>query len=182
MTQSGPTTPTGKGSAAYLWGVSRISLGFYFLWAFFDKLIGLGFSTCRDAVNGTVTVGCEQAWLFGGSPTKGYLGSLDGALAPVFNSLAGNVFVDWLFMLGLLGVGLALMLGIGMRVATFSGSLLLFFMYLSALPLSTNPLIDNHIIYITLMIGLLSVNKDQKLGFGPTWAKLSLVKKYPNLR
>ena len=69
MTQSGPTTPTGKGSAAYLWGVSRISLGFYFLWTFFDKLIGLGFSTCRDAVGGAVTVGCEQAWLFGGSPT-----------------------------------------------------------------------------------------------------------------
>lgn len=79
-------------------------------------------------LRGAVTAGCEQAWLFGGSPTNGYLGSLDGALAPVFNSLAGNV------------------------------------MYLSSLPLQTNPLIDSHTIYIILLVGLLSVSKDQKFG------------------
>lgn len=168
--------------ADYVWAVSRILLGFYFLWAFVDKLFGLGFATCRDQSTGVVSMSCEQAWLFGGSPTQGYLGSLDGLLAPIFNAMAGNLVVDFLFMLGLFGVGVALILGVGMRVATIGGSLMLFFMYLSSLPLSTNPLIDNHIIYIALMIGLLSVNKDQKLGFGPTWAKLSLVKKYPNLR
>ena len=168
--------------AGYVWGTARILLGFYFLWAFVDKLFGLGFSTCRDQSTGAVSVGCEQAWLFGGSPTQGYLGSLDGLLAPIFNAMAGNLAVDFLFMFGLFGVGVALISGVGMRVAVIGGSLMLFFMYLSSLPLSTNPLIDSHVIYITLMIGLLSVNKDQKLGFGPTWAKLSLVKKYPNLR
>ncbi len=168
--------------AGYVWGTARILLGFYFLWAFVDKLFGLGFSTCRDQSTGVVSVGCEQAWLFGGSPTQGYLGSLDGTFAPLFNVMAGNPVVDFLFMFGMLGVGAALILGIGMRVATISGVLMLAFLYLSSLPLLTNPLIDSHVIFAVLLIGLLAVNRDQKLGFGPAWAKLELVKKYPNLR
>lgn len=166
----------------YIWGVTRITLGFYFLWAFFDKLIGLGFSTCRDRVTDVVTIGCEQAWLFGGTPTTGYLGSLDGTFASLFQGMAGSAFADWLFMLGLLGIGAALMLGIGMKVATYTGSLLLFLMYIAALPLSTNPLIDSHIVYIMVMFGLLAVNSRQKLGFGSVWAKQDIVKKYPILK
>lgn len=168
--------------ADYIWGVARITLGFYFLWAFFDKLLGLGFSTCRDRVSDVVAVGCEQAWLFGGSPTSGYLGSIDGTFSGLFQGMAGSPFADWLFMIGLLGIGSALVLGIGMRVATYTGSLLLFFMYLSALPLSTNPIIDSHIIYIIILIGLLAVNDQQKLGFGRLWAQQTLVKNYPILR
>lgn len=175
-------TKKSDNGANYIWGISRMALGFYFLWAFFDKLIGLGFSTCRDRVSEIVSVGCEQAWLFGGSPTTGYLGSLDGTFAGLFTSMSGSVFADWLFMIGLLGIGLALMLGIGMRVATFTGSLLLFAMYLASLPLATNPIIDSHIIYIIVLFGLLAVNDQQKLGFGQQWAKLSLVKKFPILK
>lgn len=168
-------------SASYIWGVTRIALGFYFLWAFIDKLLGLGFSTCRDTVSGGVPVGCEAAWLAGGSPTKGYLGSLDGTFAGIFEGLAGSPFADWLFMAGLLGIGLALMLGIGIKVATYTGSLLLLLMYLAALPLSTNPLIDSHIIYSLVLLGLLAVNSEQKLGFGSRWARLRIVEKYPIL-
>lgn len=170
------------GKASYIWGVGRILLGFYFLWAFVDKLIGLGFSTCRDRITEMVNIGCEQAWLYGGSPTTGYLGSLDGTFASLFQPLVGSVFADWLFMAGLLGIGLALILGIGMKIATYTGSLLLFSMYIAALPLSTNPLIDSHIIYIVLLFGLLAVNGDQKLGLGRWWAKTPLVKKAPILQ
>lgn len=175
------STQKASSSAGYFWGISRIALGFYFLWAFIDKLLGLGFATCRDAAAGIINVGCERAWLFGGSPTTGYLSSLDGTFASTFQSLAGSVFADWLFMVGLLGIGLALTFGIGMRIAVYTGSLLLFLMYLAALPLSTNPLIDSHIIYIFVLFGLLAVNSEQKLGFGPKWAKQSIVKKYPIL-
>lgn len=175
------TAQKASSSAGYFWGVLRITIGFYFLWAFLDKLLGLGFSTCRDAVAGTISLGCERAWLFGGSPTTGYLNSLDGTFAATFQGLAGNTFIDWLFMLGLLGIGLALMLGIGMRVAVVTGSLLLFMMYVAALPLTTNPLIDDHIIYILALFGLLAVNGEQKLGFGAVWARQGIVKKYPIL-
>src|SRR5690606_11460400 len=105
-----------------VWGLARIGLGFIFLWAFVDKLVGLGFSTCRDAVSGSVEVMCERAWLNGGSPTGGFLQfGTDGPFADFYQGLAGNTLIDWLFMMGLLGIGLALILGIGMRIAVVSG-------------------------------------------------------------
>ena len=85
----------------------RIATGFVFLWAFFDKLFGLGYSTPS-----------ERAWINGGSPTKGFLGSIEaGPFASTFRSIAGDWWVDWLFMVGLLAVGLAVMLGVGLRLA-----------------------------------------------------------------
>jgi hypothetical protein len=57
----------------YVLAVARISLGLTMLWAFFDKLWGLGFSTCRDAKTGVVTQMCSKAWVNGGSPTTSFL-------------------------------------------------------------------------------------------------------------
>lgn len=57
----------------YAWAAVRLAIGFTFLWAFFDKLLGLGFSTCRDASTNVVNVMCEQSWYQGGSPTAGFL-------------------------------------------------------------------------------------------------------------
>jgi thiosulfate dehydrogenase [quinone] large subunit len=94
--------------------VLRIVLGFIFLWTFLDKTFGLGFSTTPD-----------KSLLSGSSPTAGFLkfGS-EGPLATIFQGMAGSAIVDWLFMLGMLGVGLALILGIGMKIATYSGALM----------------------------------------------------------
>lgn len=166
-----------------VWGITRIGLGFIFLWAFLDKLFGLGFATCRDAASDTVNVLCERAWLEGGSPTSGFLQhGTSGPLADIYQNLAGNVFIDWLFMLGLLGIGLALILGIGMRIAVVSGVLMMLMMYTAALPPANNPIIDDHIIYALVLVGLLRVNSSQQLGLGSTWSKTDLVKKYPVLR
>jgi hypothetical protein len=46
----------------YLWGALRLSMGWIFLWAFLDKILGLGFSTEAG-----------KAWITGGSPTTGFL-------------------------------------------------------------------------------------------------------------
>ena len=44
----------------------------------------------------------------GGSPTKGFLSSVDvGPFTTAFHAIAGTWWADWLFMLGLLGVGVA---------------------------------------------------------------------------
>ena len=40
----------------------RLVMGFIFLWAFFDKVFGLGFATTTD-----------KAWIYGMSPTTGFL-------------------------------------------------------------------------------------------------------------
>ena len=63
-----------------------------------------------------------RAWITGGSPTKGFLSGSEGPFAGFYHALAGNGFVDVLFMVGLLGIGLALILGIGLRVAAVAGT------------------------------------------------------------
>lgn len=96
-----PSKPEGAPRWAVIGLVGlRLAIGFEFLWAFFDKTFGLGYATPT-----------ARAWINGGSPTKGFLSGAIGPLQGVFNSIAGAPVVDWLFMLGLLGVGLALILG-----------------------------------------------------------------------
>lgn len=166
----------------YYWAAARISLGFIFFWSFLDKLFGLGFSTCRDAVSGAVETMCGKAWLAGGSPTEGFLQfGTKGPFADVFQAMAGNPAVDVLFMAGLGLIGLALILGIGIRIATISGALLMLMMWTAALLPSNNPILDEHIIYAIVLLGILSSNKNQKWGLGSVWAKHPAVKRLPVL-
>ncbi len=123
----------------------RISLGLVFLWAFFDKTFGLSFATKP-----------ENAWIQGGSPTTGFLTyATKGPFANFFQNLAGNALVDWMFMLGLLFVGITLFFNKFMKWGSIAGSVMLFLMYIAALPPENNPLIDDHIIYI-LLLGFLA--------------------------
>src|SRR3989344_2695414 len=92
-------------------GILRLSMGLIFLWAFFDKLLGWGFATTP-----------EKAWMVGGSPTAGFLQfGVHGPFTEFFNSLAGSTLVDWLFMLGLLFIGITLTLGIFMKLGAYAG-------------------------------------------------------------
>jgi thiosulfate dehydrogenase (quinone) large subunit len=166
----------------YIWGVTRISLGLIFLWAFFDKVFGLGFSTCRGE-GGVIDVGCDSAWLQGGSPTEGFLRfGTKGPLAETFQSMAGNGFVDVLFMMGLLGIGVALVFGIGVRMAAYSGATLMLLMWsASAIWPEHHPFLDDHIIYALLLLGLSGVNNRQVLGLRSWWMKQEVVQNYPLL-
>jgi thiosulfate dehydrogenase [quinone] large subunit len=149
----------------YVWVALRIAMGWLFLWPFFDKLLGLGISTEPDA-----------AWIRGGSPTSGFLSfGTSGPLATIFQSLAGNPVVDFVFMMGLLLIGLSLMLGIGVRIAGLSGAALMILMWMATLPPEQNPLIDEHVIYAILLVGLALVRAGQWYGLGNrlsrTWAR-----------
>lgn len=156
----------------YVWGLLRIFMGWIFLWPFLDKLFGWGFATEPD-----------KAWLAGASPTYGFLKfGTHGPLAGIFQNMAGNAFVDWLFMLGLLLIGLALILGIGVKIAAKAGSLMLLFMWLAALPPEHNPIIDDHIIYILVLLSLKLNHAGDYLGFGKQWSNTTLVQKYKILR
>jgi len=168
--------------SAYAVAVLRIGLGIIFLWAFFDKLFGLGFSTCRDAKTNVVSTVCSKAWLKGGSPTDGFLKfGAKGPFADFYHGLAGNKPIAWLFMAGLLLIGLALVLGIGVKIAVITGSVLLFMLWTAVLPPATNPVLDDHIIYIFALIVILTSNQNQKIGLGEWWAKKDIVKKLPIL-
>ncbi len=147
-------------------GLTRICLGFIFLWAFMDKTWGLGFSTTP-----------EKAWLLGNSPTLGFLSGAAGTFHTFFNSLAGSPLVDWLFMMGLLLIGLSLMVGIGVKVAGYSGALMMLLMWLAVIPPKTNPILDDHIIYLLVLIMFTVTKAGHYLGYGEWWSKTSLVKK-----
>ncbi|GAA3222901.1 hypothetical protein [Nonomuraea helvata] len=86
--------------------------------------------------------------------------------------------MDWLFMAGLLGVGLALVLGVGTRIAAVTGSLMLVLMWAAELPLDTNPFMDDHIIYSIVLIGLALANAGATLGPG----NLPIVQRNPYLK
>lgn len=156
-------TPTAAAGTAPTAGqrvlaVLRILLGAVLLWAFVDKTLGLGFATPAD-----------KSWIAGGSPTAGYLGSLEGSMAGAFKPLAGNPLIDIAFMLGLLLVGVALVLGIALRAAAVGGSALMILMWLSSLPLKNNPVLDEHIIYAVAMIAVAAAGAGRVWGFGLRW-------------
>ena len=145
-------------------------MGWIFLWAFVDKLFGLGFATAS-----------ENSWILGVSPTLGFLANAaKGPFAGIFQSIAGNVLVDWLFMAGLLFIGIALILGVAKKLSCYSGILLMVLMWLAVLPPEHNPIIDEHIIYI-LILGILSQTKT-RFSLENWWAKLKLVKKLKFLK
>ena len=155
----------------YAGAAVRLALGWTFLWAFLDKLFGLGYSTAS-----------ESSWLNGGSPTSGFLSfATTGPLSGFYQDIAGNTAVDVLFMLGVLMIGVALILGIGMKITAIAGSVLLLLLWSSRLPPASNPIIDNHIVYLTALWLLTFVGAGRWFGLGKWWSEPSLVKRFPIL-
>jgi thiosulfate dehydrogenase (quinone) large subunit len=159
-------------TARYAWAVARLSIGWLFLWSFLDKAFGLGFATER-----------ADAWINGGSPTFGYLNfGTQGPFASTFQSVAGATWMDWLFMTTMLGVGLALILGIGMRIAAASGVLFLASVWVSAMLPEFNPFMDEHLVYSIVLVGLALTRAGDTWGLGGWWGRTPLVRRYPILR
>jgi thiosulfate dehydrogenase [quinone] large subunit len=153
-----------------IWGVTRIALGLVFLWAFVDKLFGFGYATPT-----------ERAWINGGSPTAGFLGGVEGPFAGIYNDIAGQAWADWLFMAGLLGIGVALTAGIAMRIGAASAALMLVLMWTAVLPIVNNPVIDDHLVYAIVAIGLAAAGAGRTYGLGRQWERLGTVRRFPVL-
>jgi thiosulfate dehydrogenase [quinone] large subunit len=154
----------------------RIAMGFVFLWAFLDKLFGLGYSTPS-----------ASAWIHGGSPTKGFLSHVAaGPLQGVMHSIAGTWWADGLFMAGMLAVGAAAILGIALRPAAAAGTLILALMWLAEFPPamstsagdptgSSNPIVDYHAIYALALIVSALTYAGHTWGLGRWWSRLPFV-------
>ncbi|GAA3434952.1 DoxX family membrane protein [Kutzneria kofuensis] len=180
---TGPN-PVSARPAAWQWlAVLRIAVGLIFLWAFVDKLVGLGYATPA-----------AKSWLSGGSPTKGFLGNVGvGPFRSMFHAWAGAGWADWLFMLALLGIGLAVTLGVALRISAVAGTILLVLMWAAEWPLSTttaagapsgstNPLIDYHIVYALVLIVAALFGAGVTWGLGGRWERLAVVRNNPWLR
>ena len=163
----------------------RIGFGVTFLWAFFDKLLALGYATGVNPETGAVDRFGPDAWINGGSPTFGFLTfgvPEDNPFRAFFNDIAGDAWVNWLFMLGLLGIGLALTFGVGMRIAAASGALLYLMMWMASFPLENNPVVDDHLLGALTMVVLATTLSGDTWGLGKTWTRASLVRRNPVLR
>jgi thiosulfate dehydrogenase [quinone] large subunit len=170
---SGPMLTSNASKAL---AILRISVGFVFLWAFLDKTFGLGYSTPS-----------AKSWIHGGSPTKGFLASVDvGPFQSLFHSIAGTWWADALFMLGMLGIGVALIAGVAVRIAAWAGVAMMAMMWLAEFPLarhtsaglpsaSSNPITDYHFIYAVALIALAATYAGSTWGLGRAWARLSFV-------
>jgi len=151
----------------YFAGAIRLALGWTFLWAFLDKLFGLGHETAR-----------ADSWLNGGSPTEGFLAfAAKGPFKGIYNDIAGAAWADWLFMLGLAGIGIALVLGVFVNLAAASGSLLLVLMWTVVLPPDNNPFMDDHLIYAGVLGLLALLHSGRYLGLGTMWERVPFVQK-----
>ncbi|MFD7815463.1 hypothetical protein ACFV6E_21395 [Streptomyces sp. NPDC059785] len=183
---AGPEVAVGTGThtvRAYAFASLRLLTGFVFLWAFLDKTFGFGYATPSG-----------KGWIDGGSPTKGFLGSVAvGPMESTFHSWAGDPWADWLFMLGLLGIGLALVAGVALRFAAVAGTLMMALMWIAEWPpakhlpdgspsMSTNPFVDYHVIYAVALIVVAAAAAGDTLGLGRIWAGLPLVRRSRWLR
>lgn len=156
----------------YVFAGLRIALGWIFLWAFLDKLFGLGFATPAAG-----------AWIEGGNPTKGFLtNAATGPFTDFYHNIAGATWTNWLFMVGLAAIGVALITGVGVRLAAAAGTIMLVMMWTVVLPPANNPFMDDHLIYAGILIALALVNAGDTLGFGKLWGRTALVRKAPFLK
>jgi thiosulfate dehydrogenase [quinone] large subunit len=162
--------------------VMRVAFGLTFLWAFFDKAFALGYHTGYDAEGNLDRFG-DAAWINGGSPTEGFLAfGADGPFEDFYHSIAGYAWADWLFMLGLLGIGLALTFGFMMRIAAATGALLYVMMWTVVLPPENHPFLDDHVLGAIGLVVLALTYAGDTWGVGRMWAKTGVVLKNPVLR
>ncbi|MGP4050206.1 hypothetical protein [Streptomyces sp. 2A115] len=177
---TGPYTSMSVATASvrdYAFASLRLLSGFVVLSAFLDKTVGFGYAT--QSGNG---------WIDGVSPTEGFLrGVAAGPMESTFHSWAGHAWADWLFMLGLLGIGLALIGGFALRLAAVAGTAMMALMWIAEWPpaqhlpdgvasMSTNSFADRHLLYAVLLITLAAVSAGDTLGIGRHWARLPIVR------
>ncbi|MEV6103489.1 hypothetical protein AB0M28_02090 [Streptomyces sp. NPDC051940] len=177
------TAATSTSATAYVFAGVRLITGFVFLWAFLDKTFGFSYATPTS-----------RAWIEGGSPTKGFLsGVAVGPMESTLHGWAGDPWADWLFMLGLLGIGLALIAGVALRFAAVATTVMMALMWIAEWPpaqhlsdgspsMSTNPVVDYHVVYAVVVIALAVASAGDTWGLGKAWAKLPFVRDHASLR
>ena len=151
--------------------IMRFAMAFMLLWAFLDKMFGLGFATPAG-----------MGMIDGGSPTKMFLLNVSGPFADMFHMMADfSQITDILLMAGFLLVGMAILLGIGTKIATVAGSLMMLMLYLSVLPITSNPFFDYHLYYIISLFAIYMGGGYDILSLKEKWMGLEIVRRFPIL-
>ncbi len=150
--------------------VFRILTGWLLLWGFLDKMFGLGFET--PAGSGMID---------GVSPSSFVVYVTNGIFKDLFLSMAGNWFVDILFMLGLLVLGITMIIGIASKLTTIAVCAFLLVMWMLVVPPVDNPVVDYHLILIAGMIATYCLGGFERYSLYERWQDTWLVKRFPIL-
>lgn len=177
----------GETRGMWAWTLLRLLLGWSFVWAFLDKMFGLGFATCRAPDSSSIDYFCDAAMARGGSPTYGFLnfGTAGSHTGGLFDWMAPSApdsinLADVGFMAVLLFGGVALMLGIAVRSAALGGALLMAFMFLAGdVWPENNPINSSHVIEMVAFLGIATVGAGRFSLQGWVNTKIPLLSRIP---
>ncbi len=153
----------------------RVSLGFVFLWAGYEKI---------------------ETELGGKFATSGFLSHVSGPFAFMFTGMSGNPAVEYMLVYGELLIGVSLLLGVVTRIGAVSGALMTLLLYMSTLPamtagftgsyldflMSKNALVSYYVIYIFVFIAFVFLVPGRFLGLDGILQNLGFVERRPLLR
>ena len=141
----------------------RISLGWMFFWAGIAKVLNPEWSAAGYLTN-----------------AKSFSGFFSALASPGILSLV-NFVNEW----GLTLLGASLILGIGVRLSSILGAILMF-LYWAALPFPMpNPnsyIVDQHLVYIFALLVLGSLKAGRVWGLENWCSNLPICSKFPKLR
>ena len=156
-------------AARVVLALARLLVGWIFLWASIDLLFGLGYPT-------------DDGMVSGGSPVVDRLEAARGPVDGMFEWLAGVPAIEWIAVVGLALVGLAVVLGIGLRLAAAGGAIIALAAFLAGLPPEANPVADRHLVYAAVLVGVAMANGGEELGLGRWWSRRKFVQRHPIFR
>ena len=159
-----------KEKGVFLLTILRIMIGWMMLWGFLDKMFGLGYET--SAGSGLID---------GVSPSSFVIYVTGGIFKDLFTSMAGNPFVDFLMMAGMLIIGITMIFGFASKLTSVAMSLFLLTMYMLHVPPTDNPLIDYHITWILAIWAIYLLGGYDRLSISAKWKELSMVRRFPIL-
>ena len=160
----GPEWKSGKKWSIF---VSRLALGFVFLWGGYQKIL---------------------TELSGAMATKGFLSGTSvagGPFAGFFNSLAGNWTIEYLVVYGELLIGVAFLFGVLTRVGAIAGILQMTMFTIAMWPIqdapSGNPIFDTRTFYLVLFVMMFFLVPGRFLGGDGLLRTSGFVQKRPRL-
>lgn len=155
-----------KSGKAWAFFFGRLALGFLFLWSAYGKI---------------------QTEMSGRLATADFLRkSVSGPFTGFFNSLSGNLAVEYLLVYGEFLIGVALIFGIFTRVASVSGMLMMLLFTIALWPIAdtptANPLVDFRVIYAVMFLGFFFLRPGRFLGGDGFLLKSKFVNSRPSLK
>ena len=155
----------------YVLAVFRILIGWLMLWAFFDKMFGLGYQTPGGS-----------GYIDGVSPSSFVSFVTSGAFSGFYNSVAGNGLVDVILLLGCLILGVTLILGFASKLTSVAATAFFLIMYSLVIPPTDNPLIDYRVVLAVGLWAIYFLGGYDRLSVNGWWKGLPIVKRFPILQ